>query len=185
VSRHLHLPFQSGSDRVLEAMNRGYTRQEYLDIVAYARAKIPGLSLSSDVIVGFPGESYEEFSQTVSLIKEAEFSTLFTFIYSRRTGTKAAEMDDSVPEQEKTKWFMELLDAQEQITLKKAEEAKGSIQTVLVEGYSEEGLLQGRTPQNILTVFDGDKGFIGQFIQVKITGGSIYKLTAETNKEKE
>ena len=96
IAKHLHLPFQSGNDRVLKAMNRHYDRKKYLELINYAKEKIPDLSLTSDVIVGFPGETYEEFKDTLSLIKEVEFTSLFTFIYSPREGTKAASMKDPV-----------------------------------------------------------------------------------------
>jgi len=179
VSRHLHLPFQSGSNRILKEMNRGYSRENYLEIIDYAKQKIDGLSLSTDVIVGFPGENYEDFLDTVSLIKDVEFSTMFTFIFSKRSGTKAADMPDPIPGETKTKWFMELLAEQEKITLKNAEKQYGSSCRILVEGRSEDGFLQGRNSQNILVIFDGDDSLTGQFINVRITGGSIYKLTGE------
>lgn len=105
VSRHLHLPFQSGSDRILKRMNRRYDREKYLELVNYAKEQIPGLSLTSDIIVGFPGETYEDFCDTVSLIREVKFSSLFTFIYSPREGTPAAAMEDPVTRAEKGKWF--------------------------------------------------------------------------------
>lgn len=100
IAKHLHLPFQSGNDRVLKAMNRHYDRKKYLELINYAKEKIPDLSLTSDVIVGFPGETYEEFKDTLSLIKEVEFTSLFTFIYSPREGTKAASMEDPVTKDE-------------------------------------------------------------------------------------
>ena len=108
VAKHLHLPFQSGSDRVLRAMNRHYTRGEYLSLIRYAREKMPGLSITSDVIVGFPGETYEEFRETLSLIREVGFTSLFTFIFSPRPGTPAAQMEDPVPREEKNRWFQEM-----------------------------------------------------------------------------
>src|SRR5699024_503960 len=104
-----------GNDRVLKAMNRHYTREKYLELINYAKEKIPNLSLTSDVIVGFPGETYEEFCDTLSLIREVEFTSLFTFIFSPRQGTKAAEMPDPVSHEEKTKWFQELCALQEEI----------------------------------------------------------------------
>ena len=116
ISHHLHLPFQSGNNRVLREMNRGYTREKYLDLIAYAKDKIPDLSLTSDIIVGFPGETYEEFLDTVDLIRRVEFTSLYTFIYSPRVGTRAAKMDDPIPAEEKTKWFQELCAVQEQVS---------------------------------------------------------------------
>lgn len=115
---HLHLPVQSGNDRVLKEMNRHYDRKRYLELVNYAKERIPGVDLTTDIIVGFPGETYEEFLDTVSLVKEVEYGSMFTFIYSPRKGTPAAEMPDPISKAEKTKWFMELLKVQEEIAAK-------------------------------------------------------------------
>ena len=112
---HLHLPVQSGNNRILKEMNRHYTREHYLELVNYAKSKINNLDLTTDIIVGFPGETYEEFLDTVSLIKEVRYGSMFTFIYSPRKGTPAAEMEDPYTKEEKTKWFMELLKVQEGI----------------------------------------------------------------------
>ena len=115
---HLHLPVQSGNDRVLKEMNRHYDRKRYLELVKYAKERIPGVDLTTDIIVGFPGETYDEFLDTVSLVKEVEYGSMFTFIYSPRKGTPAAEMPDPISKAEKTKWFMELLKVQEEIAAK-------------------------------------------------------------------
>ena len=115
VSRHLHLPFQSGSSRILKLMNRYYDREQYLALIKEAKSRIPAVKLTSDVIVGFPGETYEDFKETLSLIKEVEFESLFTFIYSPRGGTPAEKMADPVSREEKGKWFDELLRVQEEI----------------------------------------------------------------------
>ena len=112
---HLHLPVQSGNNRILKEMNRHYTREKYLELIEYAKKKIPGVDLTTDIIVGFPGETYEEFLDTVSLVKEVRYGSMFTFIYSARKGTPAASMPDSFTKAEKTKWFMELLKVQEEI----------------------------------------------------------------------
>lgn len=117
--RHLHLPVQCGSDRILKAMNRGYTRDDYLALIKYLRSKMRDISLTTDIIVGFPSETYEEFCQTLSLIDEVRFDSMFTFIFSARKGTKAYEMDDPVSKSEKTKRFMELLALQEKIQKEK------------------------------------------------------------------
>jgi tRNA-2-methylthio-N6-dimethylallyladenosine synthase len=113
---HLHLPVQSGNNRILKEMNRKYTREHYLDLVNYAKEKIPDVDITTDIIVGFPGETYEEFLDTVSLVKEVKYGSMFTFIYSKRKGTKAAEYEDNISKEEKTKWFMELLKVQEELT---------------------------------------------------------------------
>ncbi len=115
VSRHLHLPFQSGSSRILKLMNRYYTREQYSELIKEAKKRIPDVKLTSDVIVGFPGETYEDFKETLSLIKEVEFESLFTFIYSPRGGTPAEKMEDPITREEKGKWFDELLRLQENI----------------------------------------------------------------------
>ncbi len=112
---HLHLPVQSGNNRILKEMNRKYTREHYLDLVNYAKEKIPNVDITTDIIVGFPGETYEDFLDTVSLVKEVKYGSMFTFIYSKRKGTKAASFEDAVSKEEKTKWFMELLKVQEDI----------------------------------------------------------------------
>ena len=170
ISLHLHLPFQSGSDRVLKAMNRRYTREKYLDIVSYAKERIPDVSLTSDVIVGFPGETYEDFQQTLSLIREVGFTSLFTFIYSPRNGTPAAEMDDPVSDEEKGRWFRELLDVQEEIAAERCAAMVGRVERVLVEEKAKgDGRLSGRTSGNIIVEFTGDDSLIGTFQNVKIT----------------
>ena len=116
---HLHLPVQSGNNRILKEMNRHYTRERYLELINYAKSKIPDVDLTTDIIVGFPGETYEEFLDTVSLVKEVKYGSMFTFIYSARKGTPAASMPDPYSKAEKTKWFMELLKVQEEISSQK------------------------------------------------------------------
>lgn len=181
VSKHLHLPFQSGNNRVLKEMNRHYTREKYLDLVAYAKEKIPDLSLTSDVIVGFPGETYEEFQDTVSLIREVEFTSLFTFIFSPRKGTKAAEMPDPVPHEEKTRWFKELCDAQEEIAARRTKEMRGKTYTVLVESTakSQNGALCGRTDGNVVIEFAGDETLIGTYQSVTVTEVGAWVVKGE------
>ncbi len=180
ISHHLHLPFQSGNDRILKEMNRRYNVEQYLALVDYAKAKIPDLSLTSDVIVGFPGETYEEFLDTVRLIQAVGFTSLFTFIYSPRVGTRAAKMPDPIPAAEKSRWFTELCKAQEQIAAERCAAMVGSVQRVLVEEHSEKtGLLSGRTDGNIIVDFSGDKNRIGDFADVKITAARNWILTGE------
>ncbi len=181
ISHHLHLPFQSGNDRVLKEMNRGYTREKYLAFVDYAKAKIPDLSLTSDIIVGFPGETYEEFLDTVDLINIVGFTSLYTFIFSPRVDTRAAKMPDPVPADEKSKWFTELCEAQEQIATQRCTGMVGTIQRVLVEEQNEKnGLLSGRTDGNIIVDFTGDKRIIGSFAEVKITSARNWILNGES-----
>lgn len=180
-SHHLHLPFQSGNNRVLKEMNRHYTREHYLELIDYAKKTIPDISLTSDVIVGFPGETYEEFLDTVSLIKEVRFTSLFTFIFSPREGTVAAKMDDPVPAAEKSKWFSELLAAQEKIASERCASMLGKTYTVLVENETEEnsGRLTGRTDGNITIDFAGDKSLIGTYADIKITEAKNWTLSGE------
>ena len=117
VTRHFHLPVQSGSSHILKLMNRSYTREHYLELINYAKEHIPDVALTSDIIVGFPGETYEDFQETLSLIREVKYDSLFTFIYSPRKGTKAAEMPDPISQEEKGRWFRELLEVQGEIRL--------------------------------------------------------------------
>lgn len=180
ISLHLHLPFQSGSDRILKAMNRHYDREKYLDIVNYAKARIPNVSLTSDVIVGFPGETYEDFQETLSLIREVGFTSLFTFIYSPRNGTPAAKMDDPISDEEKGRWFRKLLDTQEEIAAERCASMVGQIEKVLVEEKAKkEGRLCGRTSGNIIVEFDGEDSLIGDFHNVKITEARNWILKGE------
>ena len=118
---HLHLPVQSGNNRILKEMNRHYTREHYLELIKYAKDKIPDVDITTDIIVGFPGETYEEFLDTLSLVKEVEYGSMFTFIYSPRKGTPAASMPDPFTKKEKTKWFLELLKVQEEIAAARGE----------------------------------------------------------------
>lgn len=169
ICKHLHLPFQSGNNRILKQMNRKYTREQYLELIEYARKVMPAISLTSDIIVGFPGETYEEFLDTVDLIKTVEFTSLFTFIYSKRKGTPAAEMDDPIPEKEKANWLNELLKVQEGIANKRTSAMENKIYEVLVEGYGKDGRLSGRTEGNVIIEFMGDNNLIGQYVNVKVT----------------
>ena len=180
ISKHLHLPFQSGSDRILKAMNRHYDRKKYLDIISYAKERIEDVSLTSDIIVGFPGETYEDFKQTLSLIREVEFTSLFTFIYSPRKGTPAAEYDDPISAEEKGKWFKELLDVQEEIAAKRCSSMVGKTERVLIEGVKEKtGELNARTSGNIIVELDGGHDLIGTFQNAKITKARNWILKGE------
>ncbi len=170
ICHSLHLPFQAGSDRVLREMNRGYTRRQYLDLIAYAKRQMPDVTFTSDVIVGFPGETYEEFQETLAVVREVEFASLFTFLYSPREGTPAARMPDPVPQQEKSRWFQELLRVQEEVSQRVGQALVGTVQRVLVEEYSEKrGLLVGKTGGNLPCDFAGDLSHIGTFVPVRIT----------------
>ncbi len=171
VARHFHLPFQSGNNRVLKEMNRGYTAEKYKKLVDYAKSVMPDISFTSDIIVGFPGETYEEFKDTLSLIEYVKFTSLYTFIFSPREGTKAFTMPDPVSREEKGKWFKELCDLQESIAGKRTAQMKGKIFRVLCEGYAKEGVLNGRTAGNVMIEFpDTVNGkIIGDFCDVLVT----------------
>ena len=180
ISKHLHLPFQSGSDRILKAMNRHYDRKKYLETVAYAKERIGNVSLTSDIIVGFPGETYEDFKQTLSLIREVEFTSLFTFIYSPRKGTPAAAYDDPFSAEEKGKWFQELLDVQEEIAAARCASMVGQTERVLIESVKEKtGELNARTSGNIIVELEGDNSLIGTFQNAKITRARNWILKGE------
>ena len=172
LSKHIHLPVQSGNNRILKEMNRHYGREKYLELIDYAKEKIEGLSLTSDIIVGFPGETYEEFCDTLSLVKEVGYTSLFTFIFSSRKGTKASLMDDPVSYDEKNKWFKELCDLQEAIASEHSANMKGKTYRVLCEGKSKtlDGYLAGRTDGNVIIEFPCDnENLIGKFCHVKVT----------------
>lgn len=170
ISTHLHLPFQSGSNRILKQMNRRYTREKYLEIVNYAKEKIPNVSLTSDIIVGFPGETEEDFQDTLSLIEEVGFTSLFTFIYSKRVGTPAAKMEDPTTDEEKSDRFQRLLKLQEKIAAQRCAEMVGTTQRVLFEEKTKkDGILGARTSGNIVVEVPADEKLIGNFGEVEIT----------------
>lgn len=178
IARQLHLPFQSGNNRVLEAMNRRYTREKYLELIRYARNAMPELVLTSDVIIGFPGETEQEAMDTVSLVEEVGFDALFTFIYSPRPGTKAAAMPDPVPREEKQRWFDKLLEVQNARSAALHAAYTGKTLRVLVDGQSEDPQypLSSRTEGNRLVRLQGSPDLIGQFVQVEITGSNTWAL---------
>ena len=178
VANQLHLPFQSGNDRVLREMNRRYTRQQYLDLIHYAKSVMPDLVRTSDVIIGFPGETEAEAMDTVSLVEEVGFDALFTFIYSPRPGTKAAEMPDPATRAEKQQWFDRLLEVQNAMSASLHAAYVGRTVRVLVDGESDDGdyPLSSRTEGNRLVRLKGDKALIGQFLDVEITGSNTWAL---------
>ena len=182
VAPQLHLPVQSGSSRVLKAMNRHYDREIYLDEVRRLKALIPDIVLTSDIIVGFPGETQEEFEETLSLLEEVRFDSLFPFIFSPRVGTPAAKMDDPVPMEEKKKWFQRLLDTQNRISVEKHKEYIGRILPVLVEEENPADAVNNlncRTDGWRLVHVPGDVSLLGQRKKVKITDCSTWSLFGE------
>ena len=182
VAPQLHLPVQSGSSRVLKAMNRHYDRGTYLDEVRRLKELIPDIVLTSDIIVGFPGETEAEFEETLSLLEEVRFDSLFTFIFSPRVGTPAAKMEDPVPMTEKKKWFQRLLDTQNRISVEKHKEYIGRILPVLVEEENPADAVNNlncRTDGWRLVHVPGDVSLLGQRKKVKITDCSTWSLFGE------
>ena len=178
ICNQFHLPFQSGNDRVLKAMNRHYNRAQYLELVDYGRKVMPNLVLTSDVIVGFPGETEEEFEDTISLIEQVRYDALFTFIFSPRGGTPAAKMEDPTPKEEKNRRFDKLCNVQNRISLEIHQAYVGKTMRVLVDGRDGENLT-ARTEGGRLVRLPGDDSLIGQFIDAKITGCTTWSLVGE------
>ena len=181
AAHHLHLPFQSGSDRILREMNRGYTREKYLSLVKKAREYMPDIVLTSDVIVGFPGETEEDFQGTLELVREARFDALFTFIYSKRPGTPAAEMPDPFTRADKQDRFDRLLKLQDSMSAERHARFVGSRVRVLVDGLSgnEKYPLTSRTNGGRLVHLNGDESLVGRFIEAEITGSNTWALYGE------
>lgn len=181
VAPVIHLPFQAGNDRVLQAMNRGYTRETYLEKVRQLRARIPDIVLTSDIIVGFPGETTAEFEDTMAVLREVEFDALFTFIYSPREGTPAAKMPDPLSKEEKAANFQRLVDLQNEISARKQAAYVGRTLRCLVDVESEDPRhnLNARTAGGRLVHFTGDKALLGRYIDLKITGASTWALFGE------
>lgn len=169
ICHHLHLPLQSGSSRVLKEMNRRYDKEKYLNLVEKIRTAIPDISLTTDIIVGFPGETEEDFQETLDVVKKAGYDTAFTFIYSKRTGTPAAAKEDQVPADVTKERFNRLLAlVQEQGRIRSSRFA-GTVQEVLVEEESKEkGIFTGRTQYNLLVHFPADESLLGTYVNVKL-----------------
>jgi tRNA-2-methylthio-N6-dimethylallyladenosine synthase len=168
ICKHLHLPLQSGSSRLLKIMNRKYTKEDYLDLVARIRKSVPDISITTDIIVGFPGETEEDFMETMDVVKKVGFDSAFTFLYSKRTGTPAATMDDQVEEEIAKERFNRLLDAISESSAKAAGRDEHSVVDVLVEEVNSQNdsLLTGRLSNNMLVHFEGDRDLIGKIIPV-------------------
>lgn len=171
ICRHLHLPVQSGSTRILEKMNRRYTKEQYLELVRKIRAAVPDISLTTDIIVGFPGETEEDFQETLDVVRQVRYDSAFTFIYSRRTGTPAAVMEDQIPEDVIKDRFDRLLNEVQTIASSVCAVHEGSVQEVLVESVSEHDhtMVTGRLSNNLLVHFPGEKSLIGSYVDVHLT----------------
>ena len=180
LAKHIHLPFQSGSDEILLKMNRGYTRQKYLEIVEKARKLMPDIQFTSDVIVGFPNETHEDFAQTLNLVKNIKFQSLYTFLYSKREGTKAAKIVDLTPEDDKKTWFKELLEMQDKISEEVLRSKIGKTFTALVEQKAKtNGHLTARTGENFVIDVKGEENLVGEFKKVTIIGATNKILKGE------
>lgn len=181
VCKYLHLPVQSGSDEILRRMNRHYIKESYMELVRKARAAMPDITLSTDIIVGFPGETEEDFQETLDVIRQSRYSTAFTFIYSKRTGTPAATMENQVPEDVIKDRFDRMLNMLNPIVHEVHEEQLGKVMTVFAEEASKQDktVLTGRADNNMLVHFKGTEDLIGKMVPVKITENKTFYLIGE------
>ena len=178
IAKQLHLPLQSGSDRILSKMNRHYDMKSYLEKIDYFRRKVPDGSLTSDIIVGFPGETEEDFAATLEAIEKIRYDRIFSFIYSPRKGTPAAEMDCQVPEEVKSERFARLIALQNKISNEINQKLVGKTVTVLCDGQSktDDKLLEGRTEQDKIVIFEGDREFSGKLVKLEIVRADTFNL---------
>ena len=170
ICKHLHLPLQSGSTEILKVMNRKYTKEQYLNLVKKIRTAIPDMSLTTDIIVGFPGETEEDFLETMDVVEQVRYDSAFTFIYSKRTGTPAAAMENQIPEEVVKDRFDRLLAKVQEIGREMSSRDTGTIQEVLVEEQNSQDthLMTGRLSNNLLVHFPGDVSLLGQICQVRL-----------------
>lgn len=185
ICKHLHLPLQSGSTDILAKMNRHYTKEDYLGLVDRIRSKIPDIALTTDIIVGFPGETEDDFLETMDVVRKVEFDSAFTFIYSKRTGTPAAAMDNQVAEDVIKDRFDRLLAKVQEIGRKKYEENVGRTEKVLVENVNEKdsSLVSGRMSNNAIVHFPGDSSLIGSLVNVRLTECKGFYYIGEIDEE--
>ena len=181
IMKYIHLPVQSGSDEILRLMGRRYNKKQYKDLVDLIRKKIPNVYLSTDIIVGFPNESYEQFLETIEMVRYVKYDSAFTFIYSPRNGTPAAKIEDNVRAKEKSTRFKELVKELEKTISLSSDRMIGNIYSVLVDGFSEKdnSMLSGYTEGNKLIHFKGDSSLIGKIVKVKILNSHVYSLIGE------
>ena len=181
VCKLVHLPLQSGNSKVLKEMNRKYTKEQYLKLVEKMKEQIPNLTLSTDIIVGFPGETDEEFEDTLDIVKKVKFEQVYMFIYSRRIGTPADKMEKQIPEEQKHERFNKLKTLVENQIQENNQKYIGTTQKILVEGESKNNkeLLTGRTDSNKVVIFEGKKELIGQIIELKIISEHMWYLKGE------
>jgi tRNA-2-methylthio-N6-dimethylallyladenosine synthase len=185
VCKLIHLPLQSGNTKVLKEMNRKYTKEQYLQLVEKMKAKIPNLTLSTDIIVGFPGETDEEFEDTLDVVSKVKFEQVYMFIYSRRVGTPGDKMENQVPEETKHKRFDKLKALVESQIEENNQKYVGTIQKVLVEGKSKNNpdMLSGRTESNKVVIFEGPENLINQIIDIKIISEHMWYLKGKINEQ--
>jgi len=179
IAKHLHLPVQSGSSDVLRRMNRRYSAEDYLSIVDYIYSKDPDFSLTTDLIVGFPDETDEDFEETLDIIKRVRYDNIYSFIYSKRSGTKAAEMPDAVSDEVKSRRMRELLEVQRNISTEHYKRFIGRRMRVLADDVSKKkkGCITGKSSEFIIVEFEGDESLIGQFVDVEVTGSMNWAVT--------
>lgn len=179
VCESIHLPLQSGSNAILKAMNRKYTREDYLEKVEILKKRLPGVSISTDIIIGFPGETQSDVDDTIDMIKRVGYDSAFTFIYSKRTGTPAAEKVDPTPKEVIQERFEGMLQALNEMVIEKNKDREDQIYEVLVDDLKEEGKLQGRTREGFLVSFDGPKALLGTLQEVRITRAKKFSLEGQ------
>jgi tRNA-2-methylthio-N6-dimethylallyladenosine synthase len=184
VCKHIHMPLQAGSDRILKLMNRNYRKAKYLSIIDAIYSRVPEMSITTDIIVGFPGETESEFLETVEIMKQVEFENSYSFIFSPRPGTVAENLEDPVPYEEKLKWLQHLQKVQEEISGKRLARWVGRQDQILIDGSTSynPNLMQGRLSQNIVVNLTNQDPSIkpGDFVTVKINRAHRYTLSAET-----
>ena len=186
ICRLVHLPVQSGSNAILQAMNRRYTREKYLEEIKLLRTYLPEAEVTTDIIVGFPGETEEDYLQTEALVKEVDYASAFTFVYSKRQGTKAATMDGQIPEDVQKDRIMRLVELVNSLTRKKSEKYVGKTVEILCEDYDEKkGLYLGRDEFGRMGYFKSEKDLIGQFVWLKITKANGISLFGEITEKTE
>jgi len=181
ICEQFHLPFQAGSNRVLEAMNRKYTREYYMERVDNILREIPHARLSTDIIVGFPGETEEDFEQTLDLVSKVHFAQAFTFMFSKRSGTAAADLPEQIPLEVKKHRLQRLIELQNSRSLSWRQKMIGNSYEILVEGTSktDQKLLTGRTRGNEVAVFEGNEDLVGKLVKIKIISANSWTLYGE------
>ena len=180
VGKHLHLPVQSGSNDVLDRMNRRYTVEKYMETIDYARSIVPDFSFTTDIIVGFPNESNEEFEETLELMKRVKYDNIYSFIYSKRSGTKAALMEDLISDEEKSQRMRRLLELQREISTENYKRFVGRKMRVLVDSKSKKkGFMTGKSNDFIIVEFEGDESLEGTFVDVEVTGAMNWAVTGK------